>query len=620
MRYIFTFIVLSLGCQVQSQTIVNAYAKVNSVASGNILTVGSTNVTYHNFNVGEKVIVMQMQDDVIGTNTGNNNNFGDLGAISKAGIFEIATIASRSPATGAPSVITLTAPLSNTFNTGTNSSLQVFTFRNMGANYTTTSAITALTWNGNVGGVVAIEVTNTLTLNHSITADAVGFRGGAYSSAAGGSCQPGLYKTNSNLQAYKGEGIYKATDATFVNGRAKVLNGGGGGNEHNGGGGGGGNYTDGGGGGQGWGCGASSGGIGGINLSPFIALNRIFMGGGGGGGQQNNNVATPGANGGGIVLIKAATVASNTVCGSSIRITANGGVVGTSGNDGGGGGGAGGSVLMDVSNYSFTSACPVYISANGGAGGTVGDGGEHGGGGGGGQGALLFPHIIPTSNATVTTMFGAGGANSTPASTFAGSGGGPNNGGIFGPPGALPIELLSFTAIRNGKNVDAFWTTVSEHNNQFFTLEKSKDGVNFETVAVIPGAGNSNFMIDYVETDFSPFDGISYYRLKQTDYSGFFSYSQIVPVNYVFSEDNLNIFPNPSEGGSVNVQLKQFENTEVLVVLRDMIGKEYYSKLMIVLKEDEINGIDLENKLGAGTYIITASSNNKLYSKKLVVK
>jgi len=599
--------------------ILNAYAKVNSIASGNILSVNNVNTTYHSFNVGEKVIIMQMQDDVIGTNNANNANFGNVGNINKAGIYEIATIASVNPSSTAPNAITLTSSLTTIFNTGNNSSLQIISFRNLGSNFTTTANISALPWNGNIGGVLAIEVANVLTLNHSITADAAGFRGGAISGSAGGSCQPSLYKTNSTNQGYKGEGIYKTTDATFTNGRAKIINGGGGGNEHNAGGGGGGNYSSGGEGGQGWNCGTSSGGTGGVALQGNINASRFYMGGGGGGGQQNNNVATPGANGGGIVIVKATVIQTNTLCLNPIRISANGGSATNSGNDGSGGGGAGGSVLLDVGNFILNSSCPVSISANGGNGGNVNNSGSHGGGGGGGQGVLLFPQSMPNSNANINTLYGTGGANSNPAGTYAQSGSGPNNGGVL-TSGVLPIELLSFDAVKNGNKVEAYWTTVSEFNNDYFTLEKSKDGINFETVVITDGAGNSTNIINYSETDYEPYKGISYYRLKQTDFSGSNSYSQIVAVNYLISETDFSIYPNPSDGESFNINMQNFENKEVLVVLRDILGREHFSKVMLVVEKSEIIGIDLEQKLAPGTYLITASSNNKLYSQKLIVK
>ncbi len=183
----------------------------------------------------------------------------------------------------------------------------------------------------------------------------------------------------------------------------------------------------------------------------------------------------------------------------------------------------------------------------------------------------------------------------------------------------LPIELVGFNAIRNTDKVNIFWRTASEKMNDYFTVEKSKDAVAFETLSIVKGSSNSNVTLEYSETDFSPFDGISYYRLKQTDINGKFTYSKIVAVNYHFDEQGVNVYPNPNNG-NFSISLKGFENKEVLVLLRDVSGKECYSKVMLSQNNEEIVAIDLENKLPTGTYLVVASSLNKLYSKKIIVK
>lgn len=189
------------------------------------------------------------------------------------------------------------------------------------------------------------------------------------------------------------------------------------------------------------------------------------------------------------------------------------------------------------------------------------------------------------------------------------------------PVSPLPVELLTFNAIMNGGHVDLTWSTSSETNNASFTIERSKDGIAFEAVTSVAGAGNSTQTIDYSETDYSPYPGISYYRLKQTDYNGNITYSDIVPVNYYYGEDGISIFPNPSDAGTpVNMHITGPENQQVLVVIRDLAGKEYYSKVIVTAGNDVLTAIDPEQKLAAGTYIVIASSNNKLYSRKLIIK
>lgn len=183
----------------------------------------------------------------------------------------------------------------------------------------------------------------------------------------------------------------------------------------------------------------------------------------------------------------------------------------------------------------------------------------------------------------------------------------------------LPIELISFDAIMNDKHVDITWTTATEINNDYYTIEKSKDGINFETSSVVDAAGNSQSIVNYKDIDPKPYQGISYYRLKQTDFNGTYSYSKIVAVNYSLSEDGMSVFPNPTEG-ELNINIKDIEGKEVLVVIRDMMGKECFTKVILSQENQQLIAFDSEHKLAAGVYIVTASSSNKLYSKKIIVK
>ena len=96
----------------------------------------------------------------------------------------------------------------------------------------------------------------------------------------------------------------------------------------------------------------------------------------------------------------------------------------------------------------------------------------------------------------------------------------------------LPIELLSFTAQPNGGQVDLEWRTASEQNNDHFTVERSADAVAFTALLQVPGAGNSQSVIDYADVDPSPLDGLSYYRLRQTDLDGTTEVSDAVPVYF----------------------------------------------------------------------------------------
>jgi len=184
----------------------------------------------------------------------------------------------------------------------------------------------------------------------------------------------------------------------------------------------------------------------------------------------------------------------------------------------------------------------------------------------------------------------------------------------------LPIELLSFDAVADGDKVDLAWETVTETNNAYFTIEKSKDGINFIKVIDMPGAGNSTGYRNYAEVDYQPYEGLSYYRLKQTDFNGQFKYFNMVPVNFK-ARKNILVYPNPiGNTSNLKVKLSGFANEEVTVVLRDVQGREFMSKVFLTMEGDEIFVMEETKTLQPGTYIVTASSNDKIYNYKLIVK
>lgn len=111
----------------------------------------------------------------------------------------------------------------------------------------------------------------------------------------------------------------------------------------------------------------------------------------------------------------------------------------------------------------------------------------------------------------------------------------------------LPIDLLYFNARPNGKVVDLTWATASEKNNDYFTVERSRDGVRFDPVLQVSGAGTSTERLQYFDTDIRPLPGVSYYRLRQTDFDGAFSFSSVVAVQMPFDDKEFAVYPNPAQ-------------------------------------------------------------------------
>lgn len=623
MKYLIAFFILiSLGTEAQ---IMNAYAKVSNINGGKTtFTVTNVNQASHTFTVGGDVIIMQMQDDVIGTNTTNVAAFGNLSSIANAGTYEIRTISARSPAAGTPTTITFSSPLSGTYNTGANSSVQLITLRDLGANYTTTATISGLAWDGNVGGVVAIQVTNTLTLNNSISANAIGFAGGTRNPNGYSACESTTYATAiATRYSGKGEGIYKRTNAAFAGARGKILNGGGGGNDVNSGGGGGGNYSAGGGGGLGWvpagtGCSPGVGGLGGISLSAQTTASRIFMGGGGGAGHQNDGNGTDGGRGGGIVLIKATNIRTTGSC--AISISANGATASNGSNDGGGGAGAGGTIVLQVSTYSITGTCPLSITSSGGNGGSSVTSGVHGGGGGGGQGAVIFSVAQPTTNVTTTTAPGTGGSSCSGCAASANGAAGPGSGNagiINSSAGPLPIELVSFEALPTNGMVELHWKTATEINNDYYTIEKSSDGIEFTAIGTVK-ANNTITTSNYKLFDTKPFRGTNYYRLKQTDFDESYTYSNIVDVEF-YDDIKFSVFPNPlSRNQSLIIAFDKQYDAAIHLNIYDISGKNVLEKLIDIdaQRELKLNDIDLP----AGIYSVRLNNDYINSTQKLIIE
>ncbi|MBI5540251.1 MAG: T9SS type A sorting domain-containing protein [Bacteroidia bacterium] len=192
--------------------------------------------------------------------------------------------------------------------------------------------------------------------------------------------------------------------------------------------------------------------------------------------------------------------------------------------------------------------------------------------------------------------------------------------------GSLPIEIASFTSLVENGVVKIDWATSTEINNDFFTIERSKNGVDFEEIEKIKGQGNSNTLTNYNFIDSNPLHGNSYYRLRQTDFDGKSTLSDLISVNLSKIEKlplTFEVFPNPiTKNENSNINITAFEpETEVLVVVRNLLGQELYSKVLITdFSGNSISAIDLENNLPAGTYIIIGTSLNQTFNKYLIIK
>jgi hypothetical protein len=176
----------------------------------------------------------------------------------------------------------------------------------------------------------------------------------------------------------------------------------------------------------------------------------------------------------------------------------------------------------------------------------------------------------------------------------------------------LPIELTQFIATPKENEVTIYWQTASEENNHYFTIERSVDGLNFEIIGTVMGAGNSQTTLNYNFTDVNPLSGTTYYRLQQTDFDGKFEIFNMVSVSF-YNESALKVFPNPASsdltidfGGLTAQSSIQIMNLHGQVV-----------KTLSVW--ESVQTIDVSD-LAAGNYLLTIINGNQPIVKRIVIQ
>ena len=183
----------------------------------------------------------------------------------------------------------------------------------------------------------------------------------------------------------------------------------------------------------------------------------------------------------------------------------------------------------------------------------------------------------------------------------------------------LPVELSEFnaTSIEN-EYISLDWTTITEDDNDFFTIERSKYGVSFEEVNTVGGAGTTIEMQEYNSIDRNPFSGTSYYRLKQTDFDGKWSYSDIVSVSLQSSFGDVAVLPNPVKGNSI-LSFGSAKAVSVIVSIKDITGKTILEKNHISSPGKNTVNLDTEN-FNHGMYFLILNNGTELNTIKFIVE
>jgi hypothetical protein len=185
--------------------------------------------------------------------------------------------------------------------------------------------------------------------------------------------------------------------------------------------------------------------------------------------------------------------------------------------------------------------------------------------------------------------------------------------------GGLPVDLLSFSGKNFGKENHLEWSTASEINNDFFAVERSMDGIHFEFIAKVNGAGSSNSIHTYNYTDnFLPRPYPHYYyRLKQTDYNGRSEYSSIIFVHVTSENKLLNIYFDPLSH-KLSVETYFEEDGEYWFTVVDVASNTIYHHPENAAKGKNVFPVSL-NSFSNGVYVLKISGNNTFLQSKFLV-
>lgn len=196
--------------------------------------------------------------------------------------------------------------------------------------------------------------------------------------------------------------------------------------------------------------------------------------------------------------------------------------------------------------------------------------------------------------------------------------------GVTGPmialdPGscALPIELLSFDARLRGKAVDLSWITHSETNNDFFSIERSADGLRFEPIGKEKGAGTSHEIRQYGFTDEQPLTGFNYYRLKQTDFDGRYTYSHVVNIQLKAGDFSINVLQNPVLDNTLQLVFEGHEAGLATVEIYNAAGQKAGEEMLEISSGTNFPRIDIAD-FTAGVYFAKITCGGKMVVLKFI--
>lgn len=180
------------------------------------------------------------------------------------------------------------------------------------------------------------------------------------------------------------------------------------------------------------------------------------------------------------------------------------------------------------------------------------------------------------------------------------------------PAAALAVSLENFYAQEKGNDVNLYWNTKSEINNDYFVIERSNDGHLFEQIGMQDAAGYSTELKSYAFSDKNPVNGVNYYRLASVDFNGEITYSDIVEITLQDLHDQISIGPNPC-GAFMEVQLNSEEDFTISIF--NVQGATLY------YAEDLQGSVEINTgQFVPGIYFVQVNYRDTSFVRKIIIR
>jgi len=179
----------------------------------------------------------------------------------------------------------------------------------------------------------------------------------------------------------------------------------------------------------------------------------------------------------------------------------------------------------------------------------------------------------------------------------------------------LPVTWLDVSAECNHENIAIRWSTASEQNSNYFTVERSLDGTDFSAIATKTAAGNSSTVKNYSAVDTDPYSGTSFYRVSETDFNGSVIYSSVISVSGC-ADDEVAAY---GSGDNVAINIIAVKDGQYNIELYDILGQKVMNEIKNVTAGSNSLKLTPDN-IASAIYVVRICSSNNVVTKKVLLR